>query len=341
MAGVKISDLSTLTPLGTDLVVLDRPTTGAGAPVTGKATLTSIGAVIGGGGGATSGTFNEPSPSQLVTTATVSFAGSKGFSYSASTVGSDTYFFVSGVIGGKDSATPSVGVFGGDLHVSGNISSDGNATVTDLLTIGQDIQVAGVMGVTGSSQLSGGISGSLTQLVSGISYLVAGTNVTITSASNGQVTISSTGGEQYWTSTTNQAIYTSGSALFRGPGGVNGADSPADLGTDVFFYVSGSIGSKNTAVTGTAVFGGDLHTSGNLSADGNATVSQFVSVGNSLQVVGVLGVTGSAGFLAGVTGSLYYSASNAAHWNGTAPTSVAAALNRIASFINTNIGPIT
>jgi hypothetical protein len=38
------------------------------------------------------------------------------------------------------------------------------------------------------------ISGSLTRLSTGMSYLVAGANVTITSSSNGQVTISSTGG---------------------------------------------------------------------------------------------------------------------------------------------------
>lgn len=39
-----------------------------------------------------------------------------------------------------------------------------------------------------------GLSGSLTKLVNGTSYLVAGDNVTITSQSNGQVTISSNGG---------------------------------------------------------------------------------------------------------------------------------------------------
>jgi hypothetical protein len=39
-----------------------------------------------------------------------------------------------------------------------------------------------------------GLSGSLTQLTDGTSYLQAGTNVTITSGSNGSVTISSTGG---------------------------------------------------------------------------------------------------------------------------------------------------
>ena len=51
MASKKISQLTPVTPLLTDLVPLDRPTTGAGAPVTGQATLADIQAVIGGGGG--------------------------------------------------------------------------------------------------------------------------------------------------------------------------------------------------------------------------------------------------------------------------------------------------
>jgi len=48
--------------------------------------------------------------------------------------------------------------------------------------------------VAGPITASLGISGSLTRLVNGTSYLVAGSNVTITSASNGQVTIASSGG---------------------------------------------------------------------------------------------------------------------------------------------------
>lgn len=51
MAGIKISNLPTVTPLTTDLVVLDRPAVGTGAPVTGKATLADVQSVIGGGGG--------------------------------------------------------------------------------------------------------------------------------------------------------------------------------------------------------------------------------------------------------------------------------------------------
>jgi len=60
-------------------------------------------------------------------------------------------------------------------------------------------QFSGNVGVTGSigsttTITSPAFSGSLTHLLDGTSYLVAGSNVTITSASNGSITIASTGG---------------------------------------------------------------------------------------------------------------------------------------------------
>jgi len=74
-------------------------------------------------------------------------------------------------------------------------STDGGANGNYTLTINDGI-VATVSGTTfsGVTSHTTGLSGSLTRLVDGTSYLVAGTNVTITSASNGQVTVSSTGG---------------------------------------------------------------------------------------------------------------------------------------------------
>ncbi len=72
---------------------------------------------------------------------------------------SDTVFFVSGSTSGATTQA----VFGGGLVVSG------------------------------TSKFISGLSGSLTQLNDGTSYLIAGSNVTITSASNGPVTISSVG----------------------------------------------------------------------------------------------------------------------------------------------------
>lgn len=76
----------------------------------------------------------------------------------------DIAFYVSGSIGSKDSSVKGASVFGGDVVTSGSLTSQF------------------------------GLSGSLTKLADGSSYLVAGSNVTITSASNGQITISSSGG---------------------------------------------------------------------------------------------------------------------------------------------------
>ena len=72
-----------------------------------------------------------------------------------------------------------------------------------------------------------GISGSLTQLTGSTSYLIAGANITISSASNGPVTISSTGGggDAYWQSDVAETIFTTGSVEITGSVilGVDGA----------------------------------------------------------------------------------------------------------------------
>ena len=79
------------------------------------------------------------------------------------------------------------------VNVSSGLTGGGN---TGDITIGLNDNL--IATVTGSNtfvpvqKFNAGLSGSLTQLTSGASYLVAGSNVTIASASNGQVTISST-----------------------------------------------------------------------------------------------------------------------------------------------------
>lgn len=81
--------------------------------------------------------------------------------------------------------TPSTGLIG--------IDSGPNSNYT--VSIDNSI-VATISGSTfiGDVNFNLGLSGSLTQLTDGSSYLVAGNNVTITSESNGQITISATGG---------------------------------------------------------------------------------------------------------------------------------------------------
>ena len=78
--------------------------------------------------------------------------------------GGDTYLFISGSIGAKDSTTKGIAVFGGDSVISGSVTS------------------------------LKGLSGSLTTLTDGTEYMIAGTNITINTGSSGALTISATTG---------------------------------------------------------------------------------------------------------------------------------------------------
>ena len=121
-----------------------------------------------------------------------------------------------------------------------------------------------------------GLSGSLTRLTDGTSYLRAGTGINIVSASNGAVTIATSGA----------GTVTSGSFNVPAPGkfattasvslaGGLGFNHAADVGTnDAYLFVSGAVGGKDLA--GVSVFGGDLVASGAIYAVGSPD-SLFVS----------------------------------------------------------------
>jgi hypothetical protein len=114
--------------------------------------------------------------SRVGITGSVIIANVPGSSF-PSMPGTDTTFFVSGSSSEKS-------VFGGDLVISGSSTSHGGAIIA-----GDLFEITGTLAVTA------GISGSLTKLADGTSYLVAGANVSISSASNGSITISApTGG---------------------------------------------------------------------------------------------------------------------------------------------------
>ena len=87
----------------------------------GGLTLTELAA---GGGGASGlwtadGTGTEIRVTSSVAVSTVSeFASAKG---------TDVFFYASGTIGAKDSSVRAVGLFGGDLHISGNLTVDGTS----------------------------------------------------------------------------------------------------------------------------------------------------------------------------------------------------------------------
>ena len=164
---------------------------------------------------------------------------------------------------------------------TGLTATDGGANSTYSFAINDSV-VATVSGTTftGATKHNAGLSGSLTKLTDGTSYLIAGSNVTITTGSNGSVTIASTAtgggsGISYFDSTTAGSIYTTGSAAFKG--GEVGIVSPSNKGTDVFFYVSGSSSSKS-------LFGGDVRISGSLVVGtGSVTItSNDVQFGSSV-----------------------------------------------------------
>jgi hypothetical protein len=158
---------------------------------------------------------------------------------------------------------------------TGLIGSDGGAGNNYTLSINDSV-VATVSGTTftGVTRHNAGLSGSLTRLVDGTSYIIAGSNITVTSASNGAITIASTagGGDSYWSSTTAASIFTTGSVAIRGAS--TGVDAPSDIGSDVFFWVSGSTGDSTTSKS---VFGGDVYVSGSLIGSSSLKTQQTIT----------------------------------------------------------------
>jgi len=227
----------------------------------------------GGGGGASVDQFwHSTTNNSIYTTGSVIVRGGDTAYDSPLDKGADLFFYVSGSAGTRGTSTAGTALFGGDLVVSGSLSAQGD-----------------IVEITGSLIVTNGISGSLTKLDDGTSYLVAGSNIMIVSASNGSITISSTGGagaaDDFFDSTTVGSIFTTGSAAFAGS--ELSIDSPADKGSDVFFYVSGSRNSKDGGSPGVSLFGGDMVISGS-----------FIGFGDTMEITGTLKVTN------GISGSL-------------------------------------
>lgn len=154
--------------------------------------------------------FTETGPFYAKTTSSVSFDSSFR---NPNQIGSDVFFFVSGSLDGTTKS-----VFGGDVRISGSLAlGTGSAYIRvqdhgdvvlsphkEYIYAGQDVffYVSGSPGdnnktsfggdvkVSGSIDSFLGLSGSLTTLSDGSSYLIAGSGISIVSQSNGPVTIS-------------------------------------------------------------------------------------------------------------------------------------------------------
>ena len=94
--------------------------------------------------------------------------------FNTASIGTDTFFFVSGTVGDRGTINPTVSVFGGDLHISGNLTIDGTGggggvnyfenTSGTTITSSGSLYLSGGLGATFlSSSFGGDITGSFTQ----------------------------------------------------------------------------------------------------------------------------------------------------------------------------------
>lgn len=190
-----------------------------------------------------SGTWRDPG-NTFVTTGSVSIDSQDR---TASQIGSDVFFFVSGSKDVPSGATRKVTVFGGDITISGSLTN-----------------------------LSG-ISGSLQKTSGGLSYLVAGDSTVINFASNGQATISFTTGSV--TTTVATGTWRDPGNTFVTTGSVSidtGNRTASQIGSDVFLYVSGTINVPSGTNRKVSLFDGDTVNSGTIFL-GNLTTRPTVA----------------------------------------------------------------
>ena len=176
-------------------------------------------------------------------------------------LGTDAVFFVSGSESAKS-------VFGGAAKISGSLSTDSNVILgnssDDIIT------------VSGSAKFNQGLSGSLTKLADGSSYIIAGSNITVSSASNGSITIAGSGGSTTAAGSDTYVQFNDGGTSFGGDSGLT-----YNKTTDALTLVGA------LSVGGTASISGSLFTNGNVqigdaSGDTLTINATAVSIPNNL-----------------------------------------------------------
>ncbi len=171
-----------------------------------------------------------------------------------------------GTLSAERVLVPSTGLFYTDAGANNNYTIGVNDRIFAALT---GSNFTGATSYSAPATFSGGLSGSLTHLQDGTSYIIAGSNITIVTGSGGQITISSTGGTavgsgdpnpQYLTlaltsSLTNERVFTPGIGLKATDGGANSTYT-LFVNDNVIATISGStftgpvIGATNGGFTG-------------------------------------------------------------------------------------------
>jgi len=226
----------------------------------------TINAAAGGGGGS-----GDPNASYLVLTTTASLSNERAF-------------------------TPGTGLFAVDAGANAaytlNINDSIVATISGSAFTG-DVRVPNLYS-SGVVTASLGLSGSLTRLIDGASYLAAGNNVTITSASNGQVIITSVGGTgapdsaQYLTlvadaTLTDERVFTPGTGLSAVDAGANSAYT-LSINDSIVATVSGTTFTGDVSVP-------NLYSSGIVTASLGLSGSLTRLVDGTSYLIAGIGVT--------------------------------------------------
>jgi hypothetical protein len=237
-------------------------------------------------------------PSILVISSSIA-DGLGGISGPALGAGADTFLFISGsrasnaftVLGGSAKISGSLTVFDNTtlgastadiINFTGRIGSNIVPVTTDDFSIGAPLlKWSAIFASTGTfdnisvssdAKFANGLSGSLQQTSGGLPYLVAGTDITISTSSVGQITISSTAaaGASNWNELSpSPRLNTTASVAIAG--GLGSSFSAQNAGSDVFFFVTGS------NATRVSLFGGNLIASGNLVSKNSAGSTVFVA----------------------------------------------------------------
>ena len=218
---------------------------------------------------------------------------------------------------------PSIYVSGAiqsSLHVSGALFASTLSGSLTSLADGTEYIVAG-SGISVSTGSTGQLTVSVSESESGFGTisvsgqsdvvsdqpgdtitLVAGNNTIITTdASTDTITIQALqgGGSSTVFNDRDHKATSTGSLSIAGPG-LGLIYDATDVGSDVFFFVSGTIGSRGTTNTGSAVFGGDTLTSGSIFSLSGFSGSLTTLADGSEYLVAGAGIsisTGSGGAL--------------------------------------------
>lgn len=236
------------------------------------------------------------------------FTATNGFAIadsigSVANYGSDVYFYVSGTRDNTDSTNKGVSVFGGDVYVSGGMVAGPTLFISSGLTVpNQKLSTlaSGVIGMPYGGRVAVRKDDNSTwiNVIRSIEDPIGSGRKNALLFGDGNTSVSAL--------SAGQAVFiideVTGS-IFQAPNGLaiqnSGLVRASSYGSDVYFYVSGAVSGTNSSTDGVSVFGGDLHSSGNLiyghsvNAYAQRTFAEFRTTGSEVGTALTYAVTGS------------------------------------------------